>query len=49
MMLENVLPAIKSGWPRSESKIISVQQDNASPHIPTNDPDVVSAGLCDGW
>jgi len=49
MLLEEVLPAIKAKWPPSSSKAICVQQDNARPHVPADDIDVVAAGHADGW
>lgn len=49
-LLEHVIPAIKCSWPRGEkSQTIWIQQDNAKPHVPVDDPDVVAAGQSDGW
>ncbi|KAG3030548.1 hypothetical protein PC120_g3678 [Phytophthora cactorum] len=49
-LLEFVFAAIRAKWPRGDSgKIIYVQQDNATPHIQLNDPDVLREGSRDGW
>ncbi|KAG3009877.1 hypothetical protein PC128_g17925 [Phytophthora cactorum] len=39
MLLDKLLPAISVRWPWGveEGTAIKVQQDNASPHIPTDD------------
>ncbi|ETI39004.1 hypothetical protein F443_15359 [Phytophthora nicotianae P1569] len=39
MLIEKLLPAITERWPwaMDESVKIDVQQDNATPHIPTDD------------
>lgn len=50
MVLEKVIPAIKSKFPKShKSKIIYVQQDNAKPHFRDDDGDVLEEGSRDGW
>ena len=36
-----------ASWKKNE--VIYVQQDNAKPHVPIDDPDVVRAGTSDGW
>ena len=28
---------------------IFIQQDNAKPHVPVNDEDILAAGLSEGW
>jgi hypothetical protein len=44
MMLENVLPAIEASWPRSSrGTTIYIQQDNAKPHIDTQDQEFLRA------
>lgn len=50
MMIDHVIPAIKSQWPRGEKhKVIYVQQDNCKVHVPADDPEVLAAGTSDGW
>lgn len=50
MILENVIPAIKSKFPTSyKHKPIYVQQDNAKPHSSIDDDDIVAEGSRDGW
>jgi hypothetical protein len=34
---------------KGRGKLILIQQDNAKPHVPPQDPDVVAAGTADGW
>ncbi len=49
-LLEQVIPSIKQKWPIGQKKqLIYIQQDNAKPHLPINDPDIVQAGTSDGW
>jgi hypothetical protein len=49
-IINEVIPAIKAKWPAKEqSRTILIQQDNATPHVPPNDPDVIAAGTSDGW
>ena len=43
MFSENIIPAIKSKWPRGTKKVI-IQQDNAGPHTKEGDLDV--AAIC---
>lgn len=43
------MPAIRSKWPESASKLIFIQQDNARPHIKDNDVDFRSAATKDGF
>lgn len=47
MLVNHVLPAIKSVWPGGREVVI--QQDNAKPHISPDDPDFVRAATVDGW
>jgi hypothetical protein len=49
-LLQHVIPAIKLKWAKDErGKLILIQQDNAKPHVPPQDLDVVAAGPADGW
>jgi hypothetical protein len=49
-LIDKVLPAIKSMWPREDvGKTIYIQQDNARSHIATNDPDFCRAASEDGF
>ncbi|KAF0749686.1 hypothetical protein AaE_006962 [Aphanomyces astaci] len=49
MLIEQVIPAIRCKWPSTETKTIKIQQDNARPHVPPVDPDVVAACKDQGW
>jgi len=49
LLLNKVLPAIKTLWPPGEARAILVQQDNAQPHVPPTDPDVLLAGHEGDW
>ncbi|ETW01479.1 hypothetical protein H310_06990 [Aphanomyces invadans] len=49
MLLSRVIPAIKAKWPSCAGRRVVVQQDNAKPHIPPTDPDIVAACKSDGW
>lgn len=50
MIIDNVIPAIKSKWPiGSKSMHITIQQDNAKPHASTNQEEILLAGHSDGW
>ena len=46
-MIDNVLPAILAKFPDLESPI-TIQQDNARPHIYPNDPDFMAAAAIMG-
>ncbi|KAG6948766.1 hypothetical protein JG688_00014964 [Phytophthora aleatoria] len=50
-LIRYVISAIKTSWPRGwdRRRSILIQQDNAKPHVPVNDPGVVGAGTADGW
>ncbi|KAJ0407208.1 hypothetical protein ATCC90586_004520 [Pythium insidiosum] len=49
-IIESVIPGIKAKWPRKDrGRVIFIQQDNAKPHLPPTDPDVIAAGTADGW
>lgn len=49
-LLTHVIPAIKEKWPRKDRhKPIFIQQDNARAHVPSSDPDILAAGMADGW
>ncbi|KAE9007553.1 hypothetical protein PR001_g16941 [Phytophthora rubi] len=49
-LLEHIIPAIKSKWPVwDKSSPIVIQQDNATPHCQPTDPDILAAGVADGW
>ncbi|KAK9755957.1 hypothetical protein RND81_01G062500 [Saponaria officinalis] len=41
--------ALKTKWPQSSSKNIIIQQDNAKPHVKSNDPDFVAVATSDGF
>ncbi|KAL6575383.1 hypothetical protein OROMI_012668 [Orobanche minor] len=47
--VEKVLPAIKEKLPRSSSRSIFIQQDNARPHLDVNDAEFVEAAQSDGF
>lgn len=47
-MIEKVLPAIVAKWPRCWDGPIYVQQDNAKPHLKSDDPDFVAESQKDG-
>ena len=49
MLLDKVIPAIKSKWPTHESKCVKIQQDNARPHISPSDAEIMNACTQDGW
>ncbi|ETV75547.1 hypothetical protein H257_10362 [Aphanomyces astaci] len=49
MLVDKVIPAIRAKWPRGETKAVKIQQDNARPHVPPSDVDVVAACKADGW
>ncbi|TBU10197.1 hypothetical protein CWI38_1948p0010, partial [Hamiltosporidium tvaerminnensis] len=50
MIMDNVIPAIKSKFPPAyKKKTIYVQQDNAKPHFFDNDADIVALGSADDW
>ncbi|XP_058208226.1 uncharacterized protein LOC131321239 [Rhododendron vialii] len=49
-LIEKVLPAIRSKWPRSAAvETIYIQQDNARPHIHGSDPEFLEAASRDGF
>ncbi|ETV73005.1 hypothetical protein H257_12050 [Aphanomyces astaci] len=43
MLIDNVIPAIKALWPAECSRTVFIQQDNAHPHVPPSDADIVKA------
>ena len=47
-LVEKVIPDIKQKWPVKQSTIF-IQLDNARPHCPADDPDIVAAGTAGGW
>jgi len=47
-LVENVIPDIKEKWPIKRATIF-IQLENAKPHCPADDPDIVAAGTSDGW
>ncbi|ETV80254.1 hypothetical protein H257_06595 [Aphanomyces astaci] len=49
MLIDNVIPTIRSKWPSGESRAIKIQQDNARPHMPPSDVDIVAACKVEGW
>ncbi|GJQ67459.1 hypothetical protein Trydic_g8303 [Trypoxylus dichotomus] len=50
MIIDNVLPAIRSKFPKAhKAKTIYVQQDNAKPHSCDNDAELLAEGSGDGW
>ncbi|XP_074318884.1 uncharacterized protein LOC141655718 [Silene latifolia] len=48
-LIEQVIPAIKSVWPKGLSKHICIQQDNVRPHIKIDDPDCIATTNSDGF
>ena len=40
-LVRKFIPAIRRKWPSSGSRTVLIQQDNAKPHVPTNDSVVV--------
>ncbi|XP_074282732.1 uncharacterized protein LOC141607274 [Silene latifolia] len=49
MFIDKVLPAIKSKWLTCASKTITIQQDNARPHMKSTDHEFVQAATSDGF
>ncbi|KAF0693687.1 Aste57867_15372 [Aphanomyces stellatus] len=49
MLVSHVIPAIRSKWPKEDTRKVKIQQDNARPHVPPLDLDVVAACKADGW
>ena len=50
MLLDKVIPAIKSKWPAGRQNLpIIIQQDNAKPHCEVNDPELVEVMTEDNW
>ncbi|ETV94901.1 hypothetical protein H310_11552 [Aphanomyces invadans] len=49
MLIQHVIPAIRAKWPVAESRSVKIQQDNARPHVPPLDADVIAACKADGW
>jgi len=49
MIMENVIPAIKSKFPPAYKKKTIYVQDNAKPHFSDNDVDIVALGSVDDW
>lgn len=49
-IIEKVLHAIRSKWPREDArKLIFIQQDNARPHVDPNDPIFCEAAQQEGF
>ncbi|KAJ0854273.1 hypothetical protein HanRHA438_Chr14g0660821 [Helianthus annuus] len=48
-LIEKVLPAIRSTWPRDHTGPIFIQQDNAKPHIDVNDTEFMHEASKDGF
>jgi hypothetical protein len=49
-LINKVLPAIKAKWPHEYAReTIYIQQDNASCHVPTNDPEFCAAAAEGGF
>nr|XP_043626076.1 uncharacterized protein LOC122597563 [Erigeron canadensis] len=48
-LIEKVLPAIRSKWPRDHTGPIFIQQDNAKPHIDVNDAEFNQEASKDGF
>ncbi|ETV64236.1 hypothetical protein H257_18844 [Aphanomyces astaci] len=48
-LVNKVIPAIRSLWPRQRSSVISIQQDNARPHVSVDYVAVRIAVSMDGW
>ncbi|XP_021773981.1 uncharacterized protein LOC110737940 [Chenopodium quinoa] len=49
MLIDKMLPAIRSKWPLGACKEIWIQQDNSRPHISPNDTDFLQATTLDGF
>ena len=50
MLLDKVIPAIKSKWPSGTRNLpIIIQQDNAKPHCAVDDPELVEAMTENNW
>lgn len=49
LILEKVIPAIKSKMPFMRSKELFIQQDNARPHVPLWDEECFEVGTADEW
>ena len=50
MIKDNLMPAIREKFPSEyKSSQITIQQDNAKPHVKPDDPDVSAAGKNEGW
>ncbi|CAB1099614.1 unnamed protein product [Ectocarpus sp. CCAP 1310/34] len=48
-VVDEVFPAIKARWPGGRGRTIYIQLDNKPSHRINADPDVVAAGIADGW
>ncbi|KAF0684088.1 hypothetical protein As57867_023838, partial [Aphanomyces stellatus] len=49
MLVDNVIPAIRSKWPADETKRVKIQQDNARPHVHPLDANVIAACKEECW
>ncbi|KAF0691505.1 Aste57867_17288 [Aphanomyces stellatus] len=49
MLIDKVIPSIRAKWPSSGPRKVKIQQDNARPHVPPLDPNVLAACKKDGW
>ncbi|XP_047978329.1 uncharacterized protein LOC125220207 [Salvia hispanica] len=48
-IINKVIPTIMEKWPEGKSKFITIQQDNAKPHIANHDPDFRAAATQNGF
>ncbi|KAK9733407.1 hypothetical protein RND81_04G066300 [Saponaria officinalis] len=48
-LINLLIPAIKQKWPTSASKEITIQQDNAKPHLSGKEKDFIEAATSDGF
>ncbi|KAK9750371.1 hypothetical protein RND81_02G191600 [Saponaria officinalis] len=48
-LINLLIPAIKQKWPASASKEITIQQDNAKPHLNGKEKDFIEAATSDGF
>ncbi|XP_057803284.1 uncharacterized protein LOC131018588 [Salvia miltiorrhiza] len=48
-IINKVIPAIKEKWPEGASKVTLIQQDNAKPHLKSDDLELIEAGNSDGF
>ena len=49
MLVDNVIPAIREKFPNTHKKMLFIQQDNATPHVPFSDGRMRYHLKKDGW